>query len=169
MSQIEHFRGREKALEPLGWRGRKAEWIALVCLHSGVFTRSQFCSYRNTNRMRALRLVRRLVEQSAAIELTSPMFSGGARACRITSKRIYRALGVENFRHRRAGTADVTMRRLLSLDYILEHPELAWLPTEPEKVAARPGSANVAAPSLSGGRRAAETLLYAPAPHCRGF
>ena len=62
------------------------------------------------------------------------MFSGGARACRITSKRIYRALGVENFRHRRAGTADVTMRRLLSLDYILEHPELAWLPTEPEKV-----------------------------------
>ena len=113
LSQIEHLRGREKALEPLGWTGREAEWIALVCLHSGIFTRSQFCSYRNTNRMRALRLVRRLVEQSAAIELTSPMFSGGARACRISSKRIYRALGVENLRHRRAGTADVTMRRLV--------------------------------------------------------
>ena len=28
------------------------------------------------------------------------------------------------------------MRRLLSLDYVLEHPHLAWLPTEPEKVAA---------------------------------
>ena len=26
------------------------------------------------------------------------------------------------------------MRRLLSLDYILEHAELAWLPTEQEKV-----------------------------------
>ena len=26
------------------------------------------------------------------------------------------------------------MRRLLSLDYILEHPNRAWLPTEPEKV-----------------------------------
>ncbi len=84
--------------------------------------------------MRALRLVRRLVEQSAATELTTPMFSGGARACRISGKRIYRALGVENLRHRRAVTADVTMRRLLSLDYIPEHPELAWLPTEPEKV-----------------------------------
>ena len=26
------------------------------------------------------------------------------------------------------------MRRLLSLDYVLEHPHLPWLPTEPEKV-----------------------------------
>ena len=36
---IEHLRGREQALAPLGWTGREAEWIALVCLHSGVFTR----------------------------------------------------------------------------------------------------------------------------------
>ena len=28
------------------------------------------------------------------------------------------------------------MRRLLSLDYVLEHPDLPWLPTEPEKVRA---------------------------------
>ena len=34
---IEHLRGREQALAPLGWTGREAEWIALVCLHSGVF------------------------------------------------------------------------------------------------------------------------------------
>ena len=38
---IEHLRGRDRKLEPLGWTGRKAEWIALVCLHSGVFTRAQ--------------------------------------------------------------------------------------------------------------------------------
>ena len=36
-----HLNGREKALEAFGWTGRKAEWIALVCLHSGVFTRAQ--------------------------------------------------------------------------------------------------------------------------------
>ena len=35
---IEHLKGREQALAPLGWTGREAEWIALVCLHSGVFT-----------------------------------------------------------------------------------------------------------------------------------
>ena len=27
---IEHLRGREKELEPLGWSGPEAEWIALV-------------------------------------------------------------------------------------------------------------------------------------------
>ena len=38
---IEHLRGRDRKLEPLGWTGQDAEWIALVCLHSGVFTRAQ--------------------------------------------------------------------------------------------------------------------------------
>ena len=28
------------------------------------------------------------------------------------------------------------MRRLLSFDYVIEHPDLPWLPTESEKVAA---------------------------------
>ena len=43
---IEHLKGREQALASLGWTGREAEWIALVCLHSGVFTRAQFCLLR---------------------------------------------------------------------------------------------------------------------------
>ena len=47
---IEHLKGRERALASLGWTGREAEWIALVCLHSGVFTRAQFCHYFNTQR-----------------------------------------------------------------------------------------------------------------------
>ena len=45
---IEHLRGRDRKLEPLGWTGHDAEWIALVCLHSGVFTRAQFCDYFST-------------------------------------------------------------------------------------------------------------------------
>lgn len=31
---IEHLQGPENALEPLGWMGRKVEWIALAYLHS---------------------------------------------------------------------------------------------------------------------------------------
>ena len=37
---IAHLRGREQALEPFGWKERKAEWIALACLHSGACSRS---------------------------------------------------------------------------------------------------------------------------------
>ena len=40
-----HLKGREKLLRPLGFTWQQAEWITLVCLHSGLFTRDQlaFC------------------------------------------------------------------------------------------------------------------------------
>ena len=31
---IPHLNGRAQSLAPLGWTGRDAEWLALVCLHS---------------------------------------------------------------------------------------------------------------------------------------
>ena len=133
---IEHLHDREKALEPFGWRGHEAEWVALVCLHSGVFTRAQFCFYFEavTDRKRATRFVRTLVERGMAVEYALPNHPGGAKACRISNKEIYRKLGIENVRHRRKADDSVMLRRLLSLDYVLEHPELPWLPTEQEKV-----------------------------------
>ena len=33
---------RAARLAPFGWTDREAEWIALVALHSGAFTRSQW-------------------------------------------------------------------------------------------------------------------------------
>ena len=131
---IEHLRGRDRKLEPLGWTGRDAEWIALVCLHSGVFTRAQFCHYFDARRNRALRFVQTLVERRQAIETEWPLLNGGGKTCRISSNAIYRALGVENIRHRRKASEPVVMRRLLSLDFVLEHPGMNWLPAEPEKV-----------------------------------
>ena len=131
---IEHLKGRDRKLEPLGWTGREAEWIALVCLHSGVFTRPQFCHYFDTQRMTALRFVKALVERRVAVEGEWPLVNGGGRTCRISSKGLYRALGVENIRHRRKANRSVVMRRLLSLDFVLEHPGMNWLPTEGEKV-----------------------------------
>ena len=46
----------------------------------------------------------------------------------------YKALGVENIRHRRSATTTVVMRRLLSLDFVLKHSNMIWLPAEPEKL-----------------------------------
>ena len=132
---IEHLRGRDRKLELLGWTGRDAEWIALVCLHSGVFTRARFCQYFDTtNRVRAQRFVKALIDRKQALEIEWPIMNGGAKTCRISSKAIYRALGVENIRHRRQASNLVVMRRLLSLDFVLEHPGMNWLPAEPEKV-----------------------------------
>ena len=131
---IEHLKGREDALAALGWTGREAEWIALVCLHSGVFTRAQFCRYFDAGRKRAYRFVKTLVDRRAGVEIEDAVFNGGGKTCRISSKPIYRAMEIENIRHRRKATVSVLRRRLLSLDFVLEHPGMNWLPTEGEKV-----------------------------------
>ena len=131
---IEHLKGREQALASLGWTGREAEWIALVCLHSGVFTRPQFCRYFDADSKRAHRFVKAIIGRRCGVESEWPVVNGGGKSCRISSKPIYRALEIENIRHRRKATVSVLMRRLLSLDFVLEHPGMNWLPTEGEKV-----------------------------------
>ena len=133
---IAHLQGREDALEPFGWTGRQAEWIALACLHSGMFIRAQWSQYLDAHPEQVRRGVHALIAQRLATEETVPGIAGIGRVCRIFSRRIYRALGAEDIRHRRAASEEVLLRRLLSLDYVLEYPDLPWLPTEPEKVRA---------------------------------
>ena len=133
---IAHLAGRETALEPFGWTGRKAEWIALACLHSGVFIRKQWSRFLNAHPEQVRRGVHALIASGVAAEETVPHIRGIGRVCRIFSWRLYRALDAEDIRHRRIASPTVLMRRLLSLDYVLEHPDLPWLPTEPEKVGA---------------------------------
>ncbi|MDE2761334.1 MAG: hypothetical protein OXK74_00945 [Gemmatimonadota bacterium] len=127
---------RAEALKPFGWKGRKAEWIALVCLHSGVFTRTQATAFLSTHHERARRMVHALIAQGLAAEETVPRVRGIGRVCRIYARSLYRALGAEHIRHRRTASPVVLMRRLLSLEHVIEHPDLPWLPTEAEKVAA---------------------------------
>ena len=134
---IPHLQDRVAALAELGWTGRDAEWIALVCLHSGVFLRAQYLSFRGrtdqeTVRRFLKRCGRRLVEQ--------PWNGTRRRLCRIAWRPVYRALGAEHVRHRREAGPTVLLRRLLSLDYVLEHVTEPWLATEAEKVAALTGA-----------------------------
>ena len=125
-------------LAPLGWTGREAEWLALVALHSGAFTRSQCRAYflAGDDRKRLSRFVLTLIEKKLAFEDERPIFPGGARAVLLTGKPLYHALGIPDVRHRRSkdATTVVLTRRLLSLDYIIERPTFGWLPTEADKV-----------------------------------
>ena len=124
-------------MEAFGWAGRQAEWIALACLHGGVFTRAQWTSFLGCHPEKVRRAVRALVAQGLAVEEVPAGIRGIGRVCRIRGRKVYRALGAEDsFRRRRIASRDVLMRRLLALDYVLEYPDLPWLPTEAEKVAA---------------------------------
>ena len=111
-----------------------------MCLHSGVFTRAQFCFHLKASRMRVLRFVRQLVDQGFAAEDSMPdrdIRRPAGRTpsiCRIFHRQIYWVLEAENIRRRKINSAEILRRRLLFLDYVLEHTKLSWLPTEPEKV-----------------------------------
>lgn len=125
---------REFQLKPFVWTGREAERIAVVCRHSGLFTDSQFCTYLHARPNRACQFVRCLQDRRQAVE---EQLGGlpAASPCRISGKGIYRALGIEHEDYRRTASAPVLIRRRLSLDYLLEHPEQPWLTSEQEKVA----------------------------------
>ena len=130
------LRERAEGLKPFGWKGRRAEWIALACCHGGVFTRVQWTSFLGSHHEKVGRAVRKLVAQGVAIEEKPPGIKGIGRICRIHGRPIYKALGLGDRRRRRITSPEVMMRRLLGLDYVLEHPRLPWLPTEADRVAA---------------------------------
>ena len=134
---IPTLKDRAGQLAALGYTGRAAQWLALVGLHTGVFIRSQWCCFcGGANREAARVFVRQLIDKKLAIEDERAIFPGGARAVLLTGKPLYRALGIPDVRHRRGkdATTKVLMRRLLSLDYLIERPTLGWLPTEADKV-----------------------------------
>ena len=131
---IAHLAGREKALHDY-FEPDRAEWVALVCLHSGAFTRRQFSAYFAASKATATRFVERLEKHGMVRQTTLPEL-GITQIVRIVRKDLYRLLGIPNVRHRRPAKAGVMVSRLLSLDFVLEHRTAKWKPTEAEKVEA---------------------------------
>ena len=90
------------------------------------------CGARWPLALQILSPLKRASKSPDVMKTLSPL--GGS--CRIFARRIYRALGAEDIRDRRSASEEVLLRCLLSLDYVLEHLGLPWLPTEPEEVRA---------------------------------
>ena len=155
---------RAAKLAPLGWTGREAEWLALVALHSGVFTRSQCGAFflAGDDRKPAARFVLALIEKRLASEDQRPIFPGGARAVLLTGKPLYHALGIPDVRHRRskAVTTVVLTRRLLSLDYIYRAADVRLAPDRGRQGAplrgARAGPAHLPVPAVRPGGHTAD-------------
>ena len=133
---VPHLAGRDAALREFGFRPHEAAWLTLVCLHSGVFTRTQFTEHHRCHRKKTSRFLRALTERGFAREHPLPGVGTRLRYTHVSSRSLYSALGVEDTRHRRKPEEDVVLfRRLLSLDHVVRHPRLPWLATEAEKVA----------------------------------
>ena len=131
-----HLDGRAAQLaDSLDLPAALAEWLAVSALHSGCFLRSQlqvFGGYDEDHRVSLTRVVRKLIKKKL---ITETSFESLGLLARITNKSVYRLMNADNIRHRRETSMPLTFRRLLALDYVLDHPDLPWLPTESEKVA----------------------------------
>ena len=131
-----HLDGRARKLaDALDLPLDLAEWLAVSALHSGCFLRSQlqfYGGYDVEDRVYTFRIIQRLTERQLITETSEDSLGLLAR---VTNKSVYRFIGADNIRHRRLASWPLMFRRLLSLDYVLDHPQLPWLPTEEEKIA----------------------------------
>ncbi len=131
MRSFPHLSGRAETLaRQFEIKPRAAEWLAAVIVFSGGFLRSQYCAYNECSRTTARRFVEGLVRRKIGLEYETSW----GRACRITRQRLDRALDAHDSRYYREHGPTLMHRRFLSLDYVLDHPELPWLPTEAEKL-----------------------------------
>ena len=93
---IVHLRGREEALAGFGGTGRRAEWIALVCLHCGVFIRAKWARFMDEHPEELRRGVHARVARGLAGEEAVPGIRGSDGFAASLPGASCRALGAED-------------------------------------------------------------------------
>ena len=123
---------RVHALTLLGFSKRQASFLALVMLHAGVCLARQYCTYARIVRgQKSHDFFTTLVAQGLAT--ANDTAHCGTFLYHIHGKRLYRAIGEPDDRHRRPVTLARAIERLMVLDGVLAEPETAWLATPHEK------------------------------------
>lgn len=119
------------ALCDLGYREQEARFLCLTATHSGYFTRRQFLRFTHqTKGCLVHRFTTKLMAQNHA---RATQYGKKTYVFKLTSRKIYDAIGKQNLRDHRSHTADFIRSRLLILDFILAHSEHQYLETEVEK------------------------------------
>ena len=127
----------EKVAAATGLTRRASEWTALAALHSGVFTRKQLAAGLGIgNDSAGRRETSRVVTELRDLDFVTEMDVAGMNSIHLHGKAIYRGLGEPDNRNRRKPSREKALERLLALDYVLDHPDENWQPTERAKTAA---------------------------------
>jgi|CXWK01.1.fsa_nt_gi hypothetical protein len=127
------FDERVRALEPLRLTERQARFVVTVALHSGYCLRRQYMAFAG---LRYGRVVRHFLDHLVARQLAVRERCRADRGYlyHLQARSIYRALGQEDNRNRRAASLAAIGRKLMLLDFVIAHPDAEWLATEDDKV-----------------------------------
>jgi hypothetical protein len=128
------FRDEETpALESLGYTTEEARFIYLVAIHSGYFMTRQFLSFMGAKRgNRCYTFEMKLESRGHA---TRREYHQIGCVYHLFSTRVYRFINKQNLPPPRRHAVEFIRKRLLHLDFILEHLGFAYFETEPEKIA----------------------------------
>lgn len=124
---------RVRAVEACGFTERQAGFLVTVMLHAGVFLRRQYCVHAGIVRGQKVHdfFASLIARRYATAHRTAHR---GAFVYHLHGKRLYRAIGETDNRHRRAVTLARAIERLALLDAVQASPNVTWLATEREKV-----------------------------------
>lgn len=126
------FADRVEVLTKSAYTQRQAEFLVHAALHGGYFMRRQYNRFAGTTSGGVTnRLLDKLRSRS---EITVALRIGDVHIYHLSSRPFYAKLGEEHNRNRRAKQPRIIKQRLMILDFVLDHPEWHFLPTEQEKV-----------------------------------
>jgi hypothetical protein len=120
------------ALQTFGYTPQEARFLYIVATHSGYFTQRHFCQFTSTKTgCLPTGFSTKLIARKHA---NQRKYQNNAQVFHLTHKPIYRAIGRENIRNRRAHSPEYVKTRLAILDFILAHPDHQYFEGESDKV-----------------------------------
>ena len=122
---------RIEALRAHSYTEREAAFLTLVALHGGYFLRRQYRGFAGCRGGVEERFLRRA---DSAGHLRYTLHSNRTSLYHLFARAVYRAIGEEDSRNRRARPFLSIKARLMALDFVLDHRDVFFLETEREKV-----------------------------------
>lgn len=121
------------AIQGHGYTETEAQFLYLVATHSGYFIRQQFLTFSGKPKGWSVHhLTTKTLERR---HTRSTEYAKQTLIFNLYARRLYGAINKENLRNRRRQSNELIHTRLLILDFVLAHPDEAYLETEAEKVA----------------------------------
>ena len=128
------FGERVRALEHLGFSERQTRFIVTVALQSGFCLRRHYATLTGLTYGAGVRgFLDRLVARGLARRQAFRRDRGHVYHLHHAS--IYTSIGQDDSRNRRHTSPALIARKLMLLDYVLDHPGTEWIATEQDKVA----------------------------------
>src|SRR6267143_5443730 len=119
-------------LSSLGYTEDESRFLYLVATHSGYYSMRQFLQFTGAKSGdKSMTFSQKLLAMGHA---TARSFLRNGLVYHLFSRIVYRAIGRENLRNRRAHSLEHIRTRLVALDFVMAHLQYEYLETEDDKL-----------------------------------